>query len=77
MLSLISISVQCNDENVELVKKGGLQNQISKVLKMTLPEHNRYIPVLLLVACLSNHEDHGQEFATHFIQENVHVPIFS
>ena len=46
-------------------------------MKLTLPEYNRYIPVLELVAALSNHDEFGGEFASYFVQENCHVALLS
>ena len=53
---------------MKLLKKAKLEVEIAEILKMTQPEYDRYIPVLLLVAALSNHSEYGQEFASYFIQ---------
>jgi hypothetical protein len=65
-----------NDENVELAKDTELIEPIVVILKNSNQDHDRYIPVLKLVACLANADDEiADEFIDMGVQNLIMKPI--
>lgn len=74
IIQLLADSVIDNDENVELTKDTELIEPIVTILKNSSQDHDRYIPVLNLVACLANAD---KEIADEFIDNSVHTLIMT
>ena len=74
IISLLSVSVQDNDTNVELVKEKELLPLITQIIKQSTLENERYIPTLKLIACLANAD---YEIADYFVQNLVQNIVLS
>jgi len=69
IISLVSVSVKDNEDNVDKVLEKELTPYITKIIQNSNWEHDRYIPCLNLIARLSNSRE---ELAELFMNSLVH-----
>lgn len=74
IISLISLSVKDNPENVQKFKQKDLHMPITVVIKNSSWIHDRYIPCLHLIARVS---DADEEAATQFMEAFVHTNLLN
>lgn len=70
IIKLIAISVKDNQENVDLLIQKNLAVYITKIIKQTSWDHDRYIPCLELVERLSRSK---REAADIFVENHFHT----
>jgi len=71
VIKLLSVSVT-DDDNIEQFQDQDLVPHIVLIALKTNSKHDRYIPVLEIIAGLSNAEE---EVADTFIDENIHYML--